>query len=353
MPDAALASLAPLTTLRVGGPAARLVTAESEDELIDAVREADEVGEPVLLLAGGSNVVIADAGFPGTVVRVASRGVSTAREGDAVVLTVQAGEPWDDVVAGAVAEGLSGLEALSGIPGSSGATPMQNVGAYGQEVAQTVTAVRAFDRATREIVALSPSQLGFGYRTSVLRGSPRYVVLSVDFALAGDGDSAPVRYAELGRALGCEIGGRVPLAEVREAVLGLRRGKGMVVDEADPDSVSAGSFFTNPILSVDEYDALERRARERLGPDASPPRFAEADGRTKTSAAWLIERAGFQRGHGDGRVGLSAKHTLAIVNRGGATAAEVVAFARSISVGVQAAFEVELAPEPVFVGLEW
>ncbi len=353
MPDATLAALAPLTTLRVGGPAARLVTATSEDELIEAVRGVDALGEPLLILAGGSNVVIADRGFPGTVVRVATRGVSAARLDGAIALTVAAGEPWDDVVRGSVADGLSGLEALSGIPGLTGATPMQNVGAYGQEVAQTVTAVRAFDRARGDVVTLSPADLGFGYRTSVLRGGDRHVVLSVTFTLATDGRSAPVRYAEVARALGRETGARAPLAEVREAVLALRRGKGMVLDATDPDSVSAGSFFTNPILEADGFQRLRRRVHERLGPDSTPPGFPDPDGRVKTSAAWLIEQAGFRRGHGDGRVGLSGKHTLAIVNRGGATAAEVLAFARVIAAGVREAFAVDLTPEPVLVGLSW
>jgi len=346
------ASLAALTTLRVGGSPTRLLTATSEDELIDAVRDCDERGEPVLILAGGSNLVIADAGFAGTVVRIALRGLSALRGEDAVALTVAAGEPWDDVVAVSVADGWSGLEALSGIPGLTGATPMQNVGAYGQEVAQTVTGVRAFDRSAREIVTLSPEQLAFGYRTSALRGSERYVVLGVAFRLGRDGRSAPLRYGELARSLGRETGERAPLAAVREAVLALRRSKGMVLDEGDPDSVSAGSFFTNPILDAVAFATLRERARERLG-DVEVPGFDEPDGRIKISAAWLIEQAGFRRGHGDGRVGLSSKHTLAIINRGGATAAEVLEFARRIADGVRGAFGVELAPEPVLVGLSW
>ncbi len=353
MADTTLADLAPLTTLRVGGPAARLLTATSEDELIDAVRGADERGEPVLVLAGGSNVVIADAGFPGTVVCVATRGTAAAPAGAGVALTVQAGEPWDEIVAASVEQGLCGLEALSGIPGLTGATPMQNVGAYGQEVSQTVRRVRAFDRARDQVVTLSAADLRFGYRTSALRGRERHVVLSVTLLLARDGDSAPVRYAELARALGVPLGARAPLADVREAVLELRRGKGMVLNPDDPDSVSAGSFFTNPILDAGAYDELRRRAARRLGADRTPPRFDEPDGRVKTSAAWLIEQAGFRRGHGDGRVGLSGKHTLAIVNRGGATAAEVIDLARAIATGVHEAFGVRLTPEPVLVGLSW
>ncbi len=353
MSGTALAALAPLTTLRVGGPAARLLTAASEDELVEAVRAADESGEPLLVLGGGSNVVIADSGFAGTVVRVATRGRTASTDDEHVCVELQAGEPWDDVVAACVAEGLSGVEALSGIPGLTGATPMQNVGAYGQDVSQTLRAVRAYDRARGEVVTLRPADLRLGYRTSALRGGDRHVVVSVTLQLARDERSAPLRYAELARSLGVDAGARAPLAEVRDAVLALRRGKGMVLDPVDPDSVSAGSFFTNPILEPVELATLCRRARERLGDERTPPQFAEPDGRVKTSAAWLIEQAGFPRGYGDGRVGLSHKHTLAIVNRGGGTAAEVLALAHTIAGGVDDAFGVRLAPEPVLVGLSW
>jgi len=353
MPDAMIASLAPLTTLRVGGPPRRLLTVASEEDLVEAICDADSAGEPVLILAGGSNVVIADDGFPGTVVRIALRGLSALRGEDSVALTVAAGEPWDGVVADSVSEGWSGLEALSGIPGLTGATPMQNVGAYGQEVAQTVISVRAFDRAERVIIDLPADELAFGYRTSALRGDPRHVVLGVTFRLGRDRLSAPVRYGELARVLDLAPGDQAPLAAVRDAVLTLRRSKGMVLDDNDPDSVSAGSFFMNPILDTTAFTRLQDRVRARLGDDAAAPGFEEPDGRVKTSAAWLIERAGFQRGHGEGRVGLSAKHTLAIVNRGGATAAEVIAFAQSVAAGVFDAFGVALQPEPVLVGLSW
>jgi UDP-N-acetylmuramate dehydrogenase len=336
--------LAPLTTLRLGGPAARLVQVEREDELVAAVRDADAAGEPLLLLAGGSNVVIADAGFPGTVVRIATRGV--ARSGER--LEVQAGEDWDALVAAAVADGLAGVECLAGIPGSVGATPIQNVGAYGQEVAETIVSVRVLDRASGEVVELPPEACAFGYRTSAFKREPASrVVLAVTYVLARSRASAPIRYAELARALGVEPGATAPAAAVREAVLALRRAKGMVVDPADPDSVSAGSFFTNPILDPEEYAALERRA------GSAPPRFPEPDGRIKTSAAWLVERAGFRRGYGDGAAGISAKHTLALVNRGGASTAELVALAREVADGVRARFGIELAPEPVFVGHSW
>jgi UDP-N-acetylmuramate dehydrogenase len=338
--------LARLTTLRLGGPARRLVEAAGQDEIVAAVRE---VGEgPSLVLSGGSNVVVADVGFPGTVVRVASRGVSRERSREnRVLVTVEAGEPWDDVVAACVADGLAGIECLSGIPGSTGATPIQNVGAYGQEVSETIASVRVYDRLTGAVDDLPPEACGFGYRTSAFKHRDRHVVLSVTFALRESPRGEPVRYAELGRALGVDLGEATPLADTREAVLALRRGKGMVIDPADPDSVSAGSFFTNPILAFDEWEALAARTPE------PPPAWPEAGGGVKTSAAWLIERAGFQRGHGDGRVGISGKHTLALVNRGGASTAELVALAREIAGGVRAAFGVALHPEPVFVGVSW
>jgi UDP-N-acetylmuramate dehydrogenase len=337
------AELAPLTTLRLGGPARRLVEARTEAELVEAVRMVDAAGEPLLVLAGGSNVVIADAGFPGTVVLLRTRGIT--RAGDE--LRVQAGEPWDALVAHTVASGLQGFECLSGVPGSTGATPIQNVGAYGQDVAETVTWVRVLDRATGEIRTMSAADCGFEYRTSVFKKDPRRVVLEVAFRLREQPESGPLRYAELARALDVPVGGTAPLSDVREAVLALRRGKGMVVDPADPDSVSAGSFFTNPILTPEAFAALEARA------GAAPPAFPEPDGRIKTSAAWLIGRAGFARGDGDGRVGISTKHTLALVNRGGATTAELVALAHQIAGRVRERLGVELVPEPVFVGQDW
>ena len=346
--------LGPLTTLRLGGPAGRLVDARTEAELVDAVRDADAAGEAVLVLAGGSNVVVADAGFPGLVVRVLTEGMQAEElGGDRVRLTVQAGEPWDPVVARSVREGLAGLECLSGIPGSTGATPIQNVGAYGQEVATTIESVRAYDRAARAVADLPASACGFRYRGSRFKGAATHVVLAVTFVLARSPLSEPIRYAELARALGVRPGDRVPLAAAREAVLRLRRGKGMVVDPEDPDSVSAGSFFTNPVLEPEAFAALERRAAARLGPDARPPAFPEPDGRIKTSAAWLIERAGFGKGLERGRVGISAKHALALVNRGDATTAELVALAAEIAAGVRAAFGVDVVPEPVFVGHAW
>ncbi len=344
--------LSGLTTLRLGGPARRLVEAHAVDELVEAVAVADAAGEPVLVLAGGSNLVIGDDGFAGTVVHVLTRGISVEERGNRVQLLAAAGEPWDEVVARSVAEGLAGIECLSGIPGSTGATPVQNVGAYGQEVAETVTVVRAYDREAGAVVELPAAECGFAYRSSAFRRSARYIVLGVSFALERSSAARPVRYAELARTLDVAPGERAPLPAVRDAVLALRGKKGMVLDASDPDSVSAGSFFVNPILAPEEFAALERRVTERDGEAVHAPAWPEAHGRMKTSAAWLIERAGFHRGYGDGRVGVSRKHTLALVNRGGATAAELVALARELRDGVQMAFGVTLRPEPTLIGIE-
>ena len=320
--------LAELTTLRLGGPAAEYVEARTEEEIIDAARDA------ALVVSGGSNVVVADAGVPGRVVRIATRGV----ERDGARLTVAAGEDWDALVARCVAGGLQGFECLSGIPGSVGATPIQNVGAYGQEVAETVESVRVFDRETGRVEEMSAADCGFVYRGSVFKYHDRRIVLSVTFRLNESAVSGPLRYAELARTLDVPVGGSAPLADVREAVLTLRRRKGMVIDPGDPDSVSAGSFFTNPVLEVAPGGA---------------PTWPEPDGRVKTSAAWLIEQAGFHKGYGDGRIGISTKHTLALVNRGGGTTAELLALAREIAAGVRDRFGIELHPEPVLVGVSF
>jgi UDP-N-acetylmuramate dehydrogenase len=347
-------NLAGYTTLRLGGPARSFVEATTDEELVGAVRRADREGEPVLVLGGGSNLVVADAGFPGTAVHVATRGVTVApaASGDGLVLVrARAGEEWDPFVARCVAEGLTGVECLSGIPGLLGATPIQNVGAYGQDVSETIVEVRAYDRRTGEIVVLDRDACRFGYRSSVFKGADRHVVLEVTFALRQDDLSAPVRYAELARTLGVEIGARVPSRDAREAVLGLRRGKGMVLDAADPDTRSAGSFFTNPILDPDQVTDLEKRVADRLGPDAAFPRFPEPDGRTKTSAAWLIDKAGFTKGYARGPVRISTKHTLALTNADGGTTEDLLALAREVRDGVRAAFGVTLVNEPVFVGV--
>ena len=352
-PVPASVSLSDLTTLRLGGPAAEFVPARSADELVTAVRAADAAGKPLLVLAGGSNVVVADEGWAGVVVHVLTRGIEFHDDGPRTRVRAQAGEPWDPFVAICVSHGLAGLECLSGIPGSVGATPIQNVGAYGQEVADCIRSVRAFDRDGGEIADLSREQCQFAYRSSRFRGSRRWVILDVEFELPRSRESLPVRYAELARALGVQPGDTAPVAAVREQVLALRRRKGMVVDAEDPESVSAGSFFTNPILASGDFEALVRRVAERLGPGERPPGYPEPDGRVKTSAAWLIERAGFARGYGEGPAGISAKHTLALVNRGGATTAQLLCVAREIAAGVDAAFGVRLEPEPIFVGHAW
>ena len=348
--------LAGLTTMRVGGPAARLVTAETTDELVDAVREVDDADEPLLVLSGGSNLVVCDDGFPGTVVRVASTGITVESEDlcGGVMVRVAAGEDWDGFVTRAVAEGWSGVEALSGIPGCSGATPVQNVGAYGQEVAQTIASVRVFDRSEQRVRTFANRDCAFTYRHSLFKGTSRYVVLDVLFQLLPGELSQPVAYADLARQLGVEAGERVPLAQAREAVLQQRARRGMVLDPGDHDTWSCGSFFTNPVLSPSEFAALEGRAGERLGPDgARPPRFSDPEGNVKTSAAWLIEHAGFGKGYAmPGPAALSTKHTLALTNRGEASAKDVVALARELRDGVREAFGVTLVNEPVLVGLE-
>jgi UDP-N-acetylmuramate dehydrogenase len=337
--------LAPLTTLKLGGPARAFAEATTDDELVAAVREAEAAGEPVLLLAGGSNLVLADEGWDGTVVAVRTRGVAEgAGDGRFVHLTVAAGEDWDPFVASCVQRGLAGVECLSGIPGSVGATPIQNVGAYGQEVAETISAVLVHDRERDDTYRMSPGDCGFGYRTSRFKGGDRFVVLSVSFALTAGELSQPIRYAELARALDVDVGARVPLADARRAVLELRRGKGMVLDPCDADTVSAGSFFTNPVLTTEAFAALQARA------GAAPPGFPDDDGHVKTSAAWLIERAGFPKGYGRGGARVSSKHTLALTNRGGTTA-DLVALAREIRDGVSQAFGVELRAEPTLVGV--
>jgi UDP-N-acetylmuramate dehydrogenase len=343
--------LAELTTLRLGGPARRLVEVESAADLVDAVAAADRAGEPVLVLAGGSNLVIADAGFEGLVVRVATRGVERHGGDGRIRLTIAAGEPWDDLVARCVDEGLAGVECLAGIPGSAGATPIQNVGAYGQEIAQTLVSVRAFDREAGEIVVLDRARCGFGYRSSAFKGSTRHLILDFTVELEASPAGRPVAYAQLAAELDVEVGERPPQSEVRQAVLALRRAKGMVVDPDDPDSVSAGSFFTNPILAAIDFHELERRAVARLGAGTRPPCWSEPDGDVKTSAAWLIERAGYGRGYGTGAVGISTKHSLALVNRGGATTAELLALARELRDGVRETFGITLAPEPTLVGV--
>ena len=330
-------SLGAVTTLRLGGPAGTLTVVSEPDEAVAVVRTAHADREPLLILAGGSNVVVGDAGFGGRVLLLRTRGVEVIdRDAAAVTVRVAAGEPWDGFVARTVAEGFSGVECLSGIPGSAGATPIQNVGAYGQEVAQTIVAVHAYDRIADRVVTLSPAECGFTYRSSVFKHNDRWLVLHVDFRLAVSAASAPVRYAELARRLGVAAGDRVPLQQTRDTVLKLRAGKGMVLDADDRDTWSVGSFFTNPVL-----DELPR-------PDM--PHWPAEDGRVKVPAAWLIEQAGFDKGYGRGDgVAISSKHTLALTNRGDGTTAALLDLAREIRDGVRDRFGIDLHPEPVLV----
>jgi len=339
--------LAPLTTLRLGGPALRMVDLEREEDVAAAVRDAGDREQPLLILGGGSNLVVADEGFPGLVARMAIRGVRVRREPARVVVDVAAGEDWDSLVARAVDEGWSGLECLSGIPGLVGATPIQNVGAYGREVSQMLTRVHAFDRESEARVTLAPPECAFGYRTSAFKVRHRWIVTGVELTLDASLESAPVTYAELARALSLAPGQRAPIGRVREAVLALRGSKGMVLDPHDPESVSVGSFFVNPVLDGPALADLEARAGTR------PPCFDAGDGRFKVAAAWLVERAGFPKGWGQGRVGVSSKHALALVNRGGASTRELLALARTIREGVRDRFGVVLEPEPVLVGSSW
>ena len=352
--------LSSLTTLAVGGPARNYVEATTEAEIIAAVKAADDAGDSLLILGGGSNLVLSDDGFAGTVLKIASQGFVANSEdscGGASVV-VQAGHNWDDFVHQTVLHAWSGLEALSGIPGSAGATPVQNVGAYGSEVAETIASVRTWDREKNAVHTFTSSELKFGYRDSFLKattvnGSPRYVVLTVEFQLLLGRMSAPVKYAELARRLDVEVGKRANSLELRRTVLALRASKGMVLDQADRDTFSTGSFFTNPIVSAEIAATLPESA----------PRWPVGN-LVKLSAAWLIEHAGFSKGFGlageltnaqndagtSPRASLSTKHTLAITNRGGASTEDVLTIAREVRDGVVREFGITLVPEPVLVG---
>lgn len=332
--------LAPLTTLGLGGPARYLARVEDEKHLPDLLESAARRGERVAILGGGSNLVVSDAGFEGLVLAMRTRGVSTIRRDERVLVTAAAGEPWDELVARTVLDQLAGLECLSGIPGLVGATPIQNVGAYGQEVADTIASVRALDRLTLEVVELSPADCAFAYRDSMLKRDPdRYVVLSVTFALT-PGGAPTVRYGELEKAL---AGKPRDVATVRESVLALRRAKSMVIDPDDPNHRSAGSFFTNPIVDAEVADALSAQ-------QPAMPRWALADGRVKLAAGWLIEQSGIHKGLRSGGVGISTKHALALVHHGGATTAELLALAEHVRESVRARFGVTLEREPVLWG---
>ncbi len=340
-------SLASYCTMGVGGPARCFLEAEDEPAVHEALEWTEQQGLPLHVLGGGSNLVVADEGVDGLVLRIGLRGVTARVAGPVVEVTAAAGEPWDDLVRMAVERGWAGFECLSGIPGLVGATPIQNVGAYGQELSETVIGVRAMDCRTGQVVTLAPHECGFGYRDSVFKsGTPgRYIVLAVGYRLVQGGAPA-LRYADVVKDLERK-GIRSPsLADVRRSVLDIRRSKSMVLDPGDPNHRSCGSFFVNPIVTA----AVLRRIEERAGRDSTIPRWPEPDGRVKLSAAWLIERAGFERGQTDGPVGLSSRHSLAIVCHEGARASDVAAFARRVRARVEERFGVRLTPEPVFWG---
>ncbi len=332
--------LAPLTTLRVGPIARRLITCDTTQKVVDVTRALGPDSD-ALVLAGGSNVVLADDLRDLTVVLLANTEITVEDN----IVRAEAGAMWDDVVVTSLAYGLGGLECLSGIPGSAGATPVQNVGAYGAEVADTIRRVRLLDRHTGEDRWVAPTTLQFGYRTSILKHSADAIVLEVEFELDPDGLSAPLRYGELANALGAEPDSRVDPTRVREAVLSLRVSKGMVLDESDHDTWSVGSFFTNPVVPQTEFERL------RGSVDGHVPNYPAPDG-VKLAAGWLVERAGFGKGYpGEAApVRLSTKHALAVTNRGGATTADVIALARAVREGVRTAFGIDLTPEPILIG---
>ena len=328
-----------LTTLRLGGPAGDVAVADTQELLVAEALAADEEGVPLLVVSGGSNIVVADEGWAGRTLLVRSRGIH--RDGEEV--TAAAGESWDEFVETMVTEERAGVEALSGIPGSVGSTPIQNVGAYGQEVADTITGGLVWDRRERVETWLAPGQCGFGYRTSVFKREPqRFLVLAVRFRLPVGRSGSEVRYAELARELGVEVGQRASVGDVRQAVLPLRARKGMVLDDADHDTWSAGSFFTNPVVGLRQAEQLPESA----------PRYPAGQGQAKLSAAWLIEHAGIGKGfrlRPDAKAAVSSKHTLALTNRGGATTVELLDLAKAIRGQVHSAFGIELLPEPVLV----
>jgi UDP-N-acetylmuramate dehydrogenase len=342
--------LAPLTTLGLGGPARFFVEATDEATVLAALDWARERGLSVFVLGGGSNLVVADAGFDGLVLRVAPRGLTFTAAGDVVLVEAAAGEPWDAVVAATVARGLGGLECLSGIPGLAGATPIQNVGAYGQEVAETVSTVRILDRADGAVTNLFAARCSFAYRDSAFKRAPeRHVVLSVTFALRPAGPPV-LRYPELKQALAGVS--RPSLDDVRAAVLALRRRKSMVIDPADPNCRSVGSFFTNPIVPAAEADRVVDRALAAgvMARGEEVPRFPASEGAVKLSAGWLIERSGLAKGLRRGPVGISSRHALALVHHGGGTTAQLLALAREVRDTVEARFGVRLVPEPMLLG---
>jgi UDP-N-acetylmuramate dehydrogenase len=330
--------LSELTTLHVGGPARTVIFAQSETELIGAVQAADAVHEPLLILGGGSNVLVGDEGFDGTVIVVQTQGNSY--EIDACsggMLQVAAGVNWDEFVAFTLEKKLANLESLSGIPGTVGAAPIQNIGAYGHEVGEVIARVRAYDRVKQEIHTFTASECGFGYRTSIFKEqAERYLVLDVTFQLRRGESSLPVLYSELAQSLGVEVGARVPTQELRAQVLEIRRSKGMLYKPEQSENLwSAGSFFTNPIVSAELAETLP----------ADAPRFGQPDGRVKLSAAWLMQRAGVVKGESNGGAKISERHVLALTNAGSATASDLIELARIARDKVKAHFGIELTPE--------
>lgn len=336
-------NLAQYTSLRVGGPAQKFIHATTEQELIEAVKNSDKSGEPVLIIGGGSNVLIGDQGFNGTVIRVETKGNSYQFDAcSGGMITVNSGENWDEFVQWIISKGFADVETLSGIPGTVGGAPIQNIGAYGHEVCEVIARVRTWDRKINAIKTFTNQDCEFGYRTSRFkREKDRYVVLDVTFQLRKGEMSLPIKYQELANYLGVQLGDRVLVEDVRRAVLALRAAKGMVLSESDPDSWSAGSFFVNPILSAE--------LAAKLPSDA--PRWQQADGRVKTSAAWLMEKSGVRKGEEHEGARVSTKHVLALVNSGNAKASDIAELAKSARAQVKKVFGITLEPEVHFVGL--
>lgn len=339
--------LAPYTTFRIGGIARYFADIDHEDQLREALQFAAQLELSVFVLGGGSNVLVADAGFSGLVIHIVNKGITFHKaKKEAALVTAAAGEDWDKLVQQCVARDLAGVECLSGIPGLVGGTPIQNVGAYGQEVSETIVSVRAFDRQTSRVVEMTNADCQFSYRASVFNTTERdrYIVLSVNYKLKPQGEPA-LRYADLQKHFAQR---QTPptLPEVRAAVLAIRASKGMVIVPNDPDGQSAGSFFKNPIVTAEKFVQIEARTVEAV------PHFAAAKGQVKIPAAWLIEKAGFPKGYEQGRVGISSKHTLALINRSNATAAELLALVERIQREVQDRFGIALVPEPGRIGFK-
>lgn len=336
-----MADLHDYTSLRVGGPAKSFVEVSTEPEIIAAIEAAGDT--PILIIGGGSNLLISDSGFEGTVIHIANNQAESEIDAcSGATLTIGAGENWDDFVASTIARGFAGLETLSGIPGTVGAAPIQNIGAYGHEVSEFITRVRTYDRQAKAIKTFTNSECEFEYRNSIFKRTPgRYIVLSVQFQLRSGEISTPITYAELATKLGIAVGDKAPVVATREAVLELRRSKGMLLNDDDKDSWSAGSFFTNPIISIDIAATLPESA----------PRWPVADGRVKTSAAWLIQNSGIEKGQAHGGARISTKHVLALTNSGNATAEELVQLAREVRAAVETKFAITLEPEVNLVGV--